>query len=108
MSSHILPWIDLNCVSIPGITNWTWQLLPNTCHVFAIERGNAWTEVVGLLLGRKPPQKGEGTWPALGVRRTQDHIEFVPFTEQSRAFSAGDYFLGQRYHAGWSDEGPSV
>ena len=108
MSSHILPWIDLNCVSIPGITNWTWQLLPNTCHVFAIERGNAWTEVVGLLLGRKPPQKGERTWPALGVRRAQDHIEFVPFTEQSRAFSAGDYFLGQRYHAGWSDEGPSA
>jgi molybdate transport system ATP-binding protein len=108
MSTHILPWVDLNGVSVPGIQNWTWQLLPNTCHILAIERGSAWIEVVNLLLGRRPLQEGKRTWPGLGARRPEDFLEYVPFTEHSRAFTPGDYFLGQRYHAGWSDEGPSA
>lgn len=108
MSGHATPWIDLNKVSVPGIREWTWKLYPGTCHVLATERGSEWTEVAGVLLGRKPLQEGLRTWPRLGARRPDDHMELVPFTEQSRAFSPGDYFLGQRYHAGWSDEGPSV
>jgi len=107
-----VPLIALKQASAPGISDWTWDLKPGELHVLAMDRGERWATVSDLLLGRRPPLGGAIEWPALEARRAAhrpaDHIEHVPFASQSRAFSTGDYFLGQRYHAGWADEGPRV
>lgn len=107
-----VPLVSLSQVSAPGICDWTWELNPGELHVLAMDRGERWAAVSELLLGRGRPLAGTIEWPALeaskAAHRPADHIEHVPFASMSRAFSTGDYFLGQRYHAGWADEGPRV
>lgn len=107
-----VPLVSLSQVSAPGICDWTWELNPGELHVLAMDRGERWSAVAEVLLGRRRPQKGTAQWPMprqQGMEhRLAERFEHVPFAGQSRAFSTGDYFLGQRYHAGWADEGPSV
>ena len=107
-----VPLIALKQASAPGISDWTWELKPGELHVLAMDRGEGWAAVSDLLLGRRRPLAGGIVWPALEAEGAAHQpfcrIEHVPFASQSRAFSTGDYFLGQRYHAGWADEGPRV
>lgn len=107
-----VPLIVVEQVSAQGISDWTWELRPGQLHVLAMDRGERWAAVADMLLGRMRPLTGTIRWPMLEAEgsghRPAGRIEHVPFAGQSRAFSTGDYFLGQRYHAGWADEGPKV
>lgn len=107
-----IPLVALECASAPGVADWTWELNPGELHVLAMDRGDRWAAVADLLLGRRRPIAGAVQWPALALagpaRAPADLFGHVPFACQSRAFSPNDYFLGQRYHAGWADEGPKV